>query len=159
VDKTFGQGKNASLIRKHNELAVLRLLRKKGKASRIELARKLNLTPQALAIITRNLLNNNLIKEAGRHYPQSAGKPPTIYTLNAEGALSIGINIGRTHLDILLINFCGTIYERKSYQYPYPEKAKVFKFIEEQIDNIWNRLKSQQQARIVGAGISIPLSL
>ncbi len=46
MDETLGQGKNASLIRKHNELAVLQLLRQKGKASRKEEARtKSNLDP------------------------------------------------------------------------------------------------------------------
>lgn len=157
--EVFGQGKNASLIRKHNELAVLQLLRREGKASRIELAKKLDLTPQALAIITRNLLQNNLIKEAGRHYPHSAGKPPTIYALNAEGALSIGVSIGRTHLDVLLVNFCGTIYERKRHEYPYPKKKEVFDLINKAIETIWNGLNNQQQGSIVGMGISIPFYL
>ena len=152
-------GKNAISIRKHNELAVLELLRKKGKASRMELAEKLYLTPQALAIITRNLLHSNLIKEDGRHYANLVGKPPTIYSLNAEGALSIGINIGRTHLDILLINFRGTIYKRNTHEYPYPEVKKTFKLIREEIDSIYTELDPRQREKLMGLGISIPFYL
>ena len=159
MQKITNHGKNATFIRKHNELAVLEILRKQGKASRTQLAEKLYLTPQALAFITRNLLHNNLIKEDGRRHNNLVGKPPTIYSLNAEGALSIGINIGRTHLDILLINFCGTVYKRKRYEYPYPEVKKVADIIEKEIDVLYTGLNAGQRKKLMGIGISLPFYL
>ena len=152
----IGQGKNALAIRHQNELAVLRFLMINKKASRLDLAFSLGVTSQAIAIITSNLLKKKMIKVIGKQYDNIPGQPPAIYALNPEAVISLGINIGRTHTDVMLINFCGRYCQNKHFDYDYPEPQKILEYILSEYKNIKAGLNKEQISRFLGAGISMP---
>ncbi|MGW4157916.1 MarR family transcriptional regulator, partial [Micromonospora chersina] len=72
-------GVNLGALRSHNTALVLDLLRTAGPGgiSRLELAERTGLTPQAVSKITARLREDGLAAEAGRR-ASTGGKPRTV---------------------------------------------------------------------------------
>ncbi len=77
-----GGGANLLALRSHNTALVLDLLRTAGTEgiSRLELAERTGLTPQAVSKITARLREEGLAAEAGRR-ASTGGKPRTVLRL------------------------------------------------------------------------------
>ncbi len=75
-------GANLLALRSHNTALVLDLLRTAGTdgISRLELADRTGLTPQAVSKITARLRDSGLAAEAGRR-ASTGGKPRTVLRL------------------------------------------------------------------------------
>ena len=73
-----GGGANLYALRGYNAALVLDLLRSAGRAgiSRLELAERTGLTPQAVSKITARLRDDGLVAEAGQQ-ASTGGKPRT----------------------------------------------------------------------------------
>ena len=59
------KGSNSVHVRHYNERVVLETLRRQGQASKAELARSANLTPQAVAGIVDALVEAGLVEQKG----------------------------------------------------------------------------------------------
>src|SRR5579859_5811753 len=88
------KGSNSVQVRRYNERVVLEALQRLGQASKAELARSANLTPQAVAAIVDHLEEVGLIRHEGKRVGQ-VGQPSTLYAPAPDGAFSIGLHIGR----------------------------------------------------------------
>ena len=83
-----------SLIRHINQTRVLRLLKEEGTLSRAELARSLNLTRSTLTSVTDELMEMNLVIEAGQSFiTQATGRPGAGLKLNPEGPFFLGARL------------------------------------------------------------------
>ncbi len=154
--KKVGQGKNALAIRHQNELAALNYIRTHKEASRLDLAQALGVTSQAIATISHHLVESRLIKKVRKHYTKIAGQPPTIYQLDSEGAYSIGISIGRSHSDIILVDFCGGIVQRKHLDYDYPDPDEILDYTEKTCKDLIAFLDKEKNSKPIGIGMSMP---
>ncbi len=99
-------GTNLERAADHNQRVTLHAIRVSGSLTRIDLANITGLTPPAIANITRRLLNDGLIEEAGRRRG-GRGQPPTKLIVNRSACYAIGINIDRDHVTIVLVDFAG----------------------------------------------------
>src|SRR5260370_35601359 len=72
------KGSNSVQIRRYNERVVLEALRRLGKASKAELARSANLTPQAVATIVDYLAEIGLVGLEGKRAGQ-VGQASVLY--------------------------------------------------------------------------------
>lgn len=156
TQRQVGQGKNALAIRQQNELAVLSYIRTHKEASRLELAKSLGVTSQAIAAISKNLIENQLIKKVRKHYTKIAGQPPSIYQLDPQGAYSMGISIGRSQSRSMLIDFCGGIVHSDDFDYKYPDPDKILQYTVNSYKSIISSLPKAKQDRIIGVGVSMP---
>ncbi|MGW3555911.1 ROK family transcriptional regulator [Streptomyces sp. NPDC000963] len=95
------RGRNAAL--------VLDLLRGAGEAgiSRLELAERTGLTPQAVSKITARLRAEGLATEAG-HRASTGGKPRTVLRLVPSAVHAVGVHLDRDELTALLTDLAGT---------------------------------------------------
>ncbi|MFE5299807.1 ROK family protein [Streptomyces sp. NPDC056632] len=102
-------GANLPALRSHNAALVLDLLRTAGEGgiSRLELAERTGLTPQAVSKITARLRAEGLAAEAGRR-ASTGGKPATVLRLVPAAAHAIGLHLDRDELTAVLLDLAGT---------------------------------------------------
>ncbi|MGW0119639.1 ROK family transcriptional regulator [Streptomyces sp. NPDC003327] len=102
-------GVNLPALRSHNAALVLDLLRAAGEdgISRLELAERTGLTPQAVSKITARLRAEGLAAEAG-HRASTGGKPRTVLRLVPTAAYAVGVHVDRDELTVLLTDLAGT---------------------------------------------------
>lgn len=153
-----GQGSNSANVRQFNERVILAGLRRLGEASKADLARYAQLTDNAAGQIVRGLEQQHLIRSLGKR-SGSRGQPATLLALNAVGAYSIGVKVGRRSLVALLVDFGGEILERctKEHHWPLPEDAVAF--IMDSIEHFRSVLPGSDRRKIAGLGIAIPYNM
>ncbi|MFF5589032.1 ROK family transcriptional regulator [Streptomyces hygroscopicus] len=109
ISGAAGPGANLSALRSHNAALVLRLLRDAGEdgVSRLELADRTGLTPQAVSKITARLRAEGLAAEAGQR-ASTGGKPATALRLVPGARHAVGLHLDRDELTAVLVDLAGT---------------------------------------------------
>ncbi|MEU1004624.1 ROK family transcriptional regulator [Streptomyces tibetensis] len=105
-----GGGVNLLSLRSHNAALVLDLLRTAGGEgiSRLELADRTGLTPQAVSKITARLREDGLAAEAGRR-ASTGGKPRTVLRLVPEAGHAVGVHLDRDELRVVRVDLRGAV--------------------------------------------------
>ncbi|MFJ9803497.1 ROK family transcriptional regulator [Streptomyces wuyuanensis] len=108
--KWSNAGANLPVLRGHNAALVLDLLRAADEdgISRLELAERTGLTPQAVSKITARLREDGLATEAGRR-ASTGGKPRTVLRLVPSAAHAVGLHLDRDELTAVLVDLAGTV--------------------------------------------------
>ncbi|MEN8650208.1 ROK family transcriptional regulator [Streptomyces sp. 21So2-11] len=103
-------GVNLPGLRSHNAALVLDLLRAAGPdgISRLELAERTGLTPQAVSKITARLRAEGLLAEAG-HRASTGGKPRTVLRLVPDAGYAVGVHLDRDELTSVLMDLTGDV--------------------------------------------------
>ncbi len=95
-------------VKNLNKHAVVDLIRfTAGGISRIELSRQMNLTRAAITAIVSDLQNAGLVREIESHYP--SGRRPIVLEINPERGHVVGIDMGATHVTILVTDFSARV--------------------------------------------------
>lgn len=81
-----------------------------GGISRVEIARQLGLTRAAVTAIVNDLLASGVIREA-ESILRPTGRPPTVLEINPSLGYVIGIDVGATHLHLLLTDLTAHILD------------------------------------------------
>src|SRR5471030_2115382 len=97
----------------HNQRVTLHAVRVNGPVTRTELVLKTGLTPAAIANITNRLLSDRLILRAGRMHG-ARGQPATKFVINPDSCFSIGLNVDRDHVTLVVLDFVGKVRARAS---------------------------------------------
>lgn len=152
------RGSSQGGLRQYNERVVLQAIRLHGALPGAEIARVTQLTAQTVSLITKRLEADGLLL---RGAPQrgKVGQPSVPLRLNPDGALAIGIKVGRRSLDVLLVDFAGAVRQRWTLDYAYPEPDALLAEIGARLDGIQRSLSDAEWARVQGVGIAAPFSL
>ncbi|MEV7288075.1 ROK family transcriptional regulator [Streptomyces sp. NPDC093252] len=110
-----GGGVNLLALRSHNTALVLDLLREAGLdgMTRIKLAERTGLTPQAVSKITARLRADGLAAEAG-HRRSTGGKPRTVLRLVPDAGHAVGVHVDRDALRAVLVDLTGAVVQETS---------------------------------------------
>ncbi|MEQ1956421.1 ROK family transcriptional regulator [Mesorhizobium sp. CN2-181] len=154
---TGGKGSNSAQLRHYNERVVLDAIRRRGQASKADIARHAKLTPPAVSRIVDTLLVAGYVEQKGKRFGQK-GQPSVMFGLAAEGGFSLGLHLGRRTLDAVLIDFAGTVRLTESHEYDYPEPEAVQRIGNAAIARLRATLGSGA-GRLIGIGISAPYFL
>ncbi len=152
------RGSSQGGLRQYNERVVLQAIRLHGALPGAEIARLTHLTAQTVSMICKRLEADGLLVR-GEPRRGKVGQPSVPLSLNPDGALAIGIKVGRRSVDVLLVDFTGAVRERWSTAYRYPEPGQLLAEIGLRLAALRERLSAAQWARVQGVGIAIPLSL
>ncbi|NGO77241.1 ROK family transcriptional regulator [Streptomyces sp. YC504] len=108
-------GVNLPALRGHNAALVLDLLRSAGEEgiSRLELAERTGLTPQAVSKIVGRLRDEGLAAEAGRR-ASTGGKPRTVLRLAPGAGHAVGIHLDRDALVAVLMDLSGAVVAERA---------------------------------------------
>lgn len=151
------RGSNHNGMRQFNERIVLQAIRHHGAIAKADLARLTQLSTQTVAIIVSRLMDDGLLLKQAR-VRGKIGQPSVPLSLNPDGAFSLGLQVGRRSLEVLVSDFLGQPRHQLQFSYPYPDPDVV-------LPNIKKGLAEMQAAmgdawsRTVGIGLTAPLSL
>ena len=145
-----------SLIRHINQTRVLRLLKEEGTLSRAELARSLNLTRSTLTSVADDLMERDLVIEAGQSFiTQATGRPGTGLKLNPEGAFFLGAEINVEHIHLVLINLEGSIIHRETAKLRSTKPEAVCRELVDLVQAVCSvQLGSPDRLRGIGVTVS-----
>ncbi|MDE2092821.1 MAG: ROK family transcriptional regulator [Burkholderiales bacterium] len=152
------RGSNQVGMRQFNERVVLQAIRLHGSLPKADLARLTRLTPQTVQVIIARLETDALVRKLAP-LRGKVGQPSVPMALNADGAFSIGIKIGRRSLDMLLLDFTGQVRARLALDYAFPDPESLFGEIEARLRQLTRTLPVKLRTRLHGVGIAAPLSL
>jgi predicted NBD/HSP70 family sugar kinase len=152
------RGSSQGGLRQYNERVVLQAIRLHGALPGAEIARVTQLTAQTVSLITKRLEADGLLL---RGAPQrgKVGQPSVPLRLNPDGALAIGIKVGRRSMDVLLVDFTGAVRRRWTLDYRYPDPDQLLAEIGERLAEIRRQLSPDDHARVQGVGMAAPFSL
>jgi predicted NBD/HSP70 family sugar kinase len=152
------RGSNQVGMAQFNERVVLQAIRLHGAMPQAQIARLTHLTPQTISLILARLDSAGLLLRLPP-VRGKVGQPSVPIALDPDGAYSIGINVGRRGLDVLLVDFTGEVRDRSAVPYRYPNPQDVLREIERHVDGIRRRLGPERRDRLQGIGIAAPLLL
>ncbi|XVV02844.1 ROK family protein [Actinosynnema sp. CA-248983] len=101
---------NLRFLRGYNDAVVLGLARS-GAVTRVELAERSGLTPQAVSKVVGRLIDEGLLVESGTRNV-GVGKPRTLLKLVADSRLALGAQVERDELRVVLTDLAGDVLDR-----------------------------------------------
>jgi predicted NBD/HSP70 family sugar kinase len=152
------RGSSQGGLGQYNERTVLHAIRLHGALPGAEIARLTHLTAQTVSMITKRLIDEGLLLK-GSPQRGKVGQPSVPLGLNPDGAYSIGVMVGRRHLDVLLVDFEGRVRERSSLSYDFPEPERVLHEIDLRVRRLGEQLGRANAKRLQGIGMAAPLSM
>jgi predicted NBD/HSP70 family sugar kinase len=144
-------------MRQFNERIVLQAIRHHGAIAKADIARLTQLSSQTVAIIVSRLIDDGLLLKQDR-VRGKIGQPSVPLSLNPDGAYSLGLQVGRRSLEVLVSDFLGQPRHRLQYTYPYPDPDVVLPNIEKGLAHMQATM-GKDWDRMVGIGLTAPLSL
>jgi predicted NBD/HSP70 family sugar kinase len=151
------RGSNHAGMREFNERIVLQGVRQSGALPKADLARLTQLSTQTVAIIVDRLITDGLVLKHAR-IRGKIGQPSVPIALNPDGALSVGIHVGRRGLEMLVCDFVGDTRHTWSFVYDYPDPGVVLAKVKEGLIALESAM-GERWGKVVGIGLTAPLSL
>lgn len=152
------RGSNQSGMRDHNERLVLSLLRQHGALAKSDIARITGLSAQTISVIMRSLEQDGLLLR-GEPVRGRIGQPSVPMHLNPEGALFLGLKIGRRSTDLVLVDFMGRVRDSRRRTYRYPTPADIVAFVREALPKLMQAQPAELRPRVSGMGVAMPFQL
>ena len=147
-------GTNLKSAKALNHRIVMETVRLHAPISRAEIARQTSLTPQTISNIVGELIEADLIREAGKRQ-QGRGAPSITLGINAEGAYSVGLDLDRDHLTGVLIDLSGTVRQRTHHQLSFPTPEEAVALMAESVHDLVDQ-EDLSLDKVSGAGIGLP---
>jgi predicted NBD/HSP70 family sugar kinase len=156
-DARMMRGSNHSGMRQFNERIVLQTIRHHGAIAKADIARLTQLSTQTVSIIVNRLEGDDLLIKQER-VRGKIGQPSVPLSLNPNGAFSLGLQVGRRSLEVVVTDFLGDTRHQLQFTYPYPDPKVVLPNIQIALDKLKATMGSDG-AKIVGIGLTAPLSM
>ncbi|HVI99363.1 MAG TPA: ROK family transcriptional regulator [Sphingomonas sp.] len=147
-------GTNLERAADHNQRVTLHAIRVNGSLTRVELAAITGLTPPAIANITKRLLGDGLIEEAGQRRG-GRGQPPTKLVIKRDACHAIGVNIDRDHITMVLVDFAGQTLARVSEEVDFALPGHVRDLYRQSVRGMLEEA-GVKRASVVGLGVAVP---
>lgn len=143
-------------VKNFNKRAVLDLIRfTPGGISRVELAKKLDLTRAAVSSIVKDLMDCDVIREVESR-TSTNGRPPIILAINPDAGYVAGVDMGATHLNIVVTNLGAQVVVEA--EIPFDISAGPIACIN-QANKLLEKLLEQANldlSRISAIGVGVP---
>lgn len=147
-------GSNLQTAGDHNQRVVLHCIRVNPAATKSDIARITGLTHPAVTNICNRLMLDGLIVTAGQRRGER-GQPATKLEIRPEGAWSVGLNIDRDHVTMVLVDFIGALRARRSMEMPFPLPGQVKAWVAKQLPELAAEA-GIDPASLTGAGVAMP---
>ena len=138
-----------------NVLEVFKTVQKKSLISRTEIAKITKLSPSTVGRCTQRLLDKNFFVEK-RVGKSSGGRPPILLDINRENCFSVGIEVGESHIDAVLLNLVNEIIESKSKRFSnHLSPDALADDIKSMIDELIVKAQISEED-IISVGVGLP---
>jgi predicted NBD/HSP70 family sugar kinase len=151
---SYLSGTNLTRAGDHNQRVTLHTVRISGPVTRNDLVLKTGLTAAAIANITNRLLNDQLILNAGR-LRGARGQPASKFVINPDSRFSIGLNVDRDHVTLVVLDFVGNVRGRASREIHFAKPETVRTFFRRSVGQLLAKTGIAKD-RLVGVGVAFP---
>lgn len=151
------RGSNLTGVRDYNERLILQTVRMQGAIPKAHIARLTGLTAQTVSTIVSEFEDDGLLR---RLDPQKGkvGQPSIPFEINPDGALSIGVHIGRRSTEMVLTNLTGRVVARAQEIYTHPNPHAIADFIGK-TRKAFGRRQVMKTTRLIGVGVCKPTGM
>ncbi len=151
-------GANLPVLRGHNAALVLDLLRSATVGggpgiSRLELAERTGLTPQAVSKIVARLRAEGMAAEAGRG-ASTGGKPRTLLRLVPGARYAVGLHLDRDEMTAVLADLTGERVAARTA--PFDLGADPAAVLDAVAARVRDLLAGADGGAVLGAGVAVP---
>lgn len=153
-----GRGLQHHGLRRANERAVLTLIGFNNGVSNADIARLSGLAPQTVSAILADIEAAGLI-ERGPVLRGRRGQPATPIFLRAEGAFSIGVEIGWSHAEVILVDLGANVRARRRWDYDFPDASTIVTDIVVSIADLIGSQDYAKRDKIRGIGVALPTNI
>ena len=153
---SMGRGTNLPAVGGFNQAVILDLIRREPAGmSRVELAERSGLSSQTVSNMTKRLLDDGMIVEAGRHI-SGRGQPRVILQLDPTSRMAIGVHLDPTVITYVALDLRGDVIAHARER--TPEATRPDDVITSMAESISALIRSAGLAadRILGIGIAAP---
>ncbi|HEU4783834.1 MAG TPA: ROK family transcriptional regulator, partial [Ktedonobacterales bacterium] len=151
------RGADLRLMRELNRLLILNGVRVSGPITRVAVAHRTGLSRTTVSSIVDELLADNLLFEGKTvEAAPTGGRRATLLHFNADAGYVIGVDLGRSHLTLLLTNLAGQIIARRSG--PFDASLGPEICLQQVIASLMDFTAEHQIGwhQIIGVGLGIP---
>jgi predicted NBD/HSP70 family sugar kinase len=151
------RGADLRLMRELNRLLILNGVRVSGPITRVAVAHRTGLSRTTVSSIVDELLADNLLFEGKTvEAAPTGGRRATLLHFNADAGYVIGVDLGRSHLTLLLTNLAGQIIARRSG--PFDASLGPETCLQQVIASLMGFTAEHQIGwhQIIGVGLGIP---
>ena len=126
-----------------------------GGISRAELARQMDLTRSAISSIINDLKRMRLVDEIETG-PTTGGRRPILLAINPHYGYIVGIDIGATHLGMILTDFSAHVLDEVEYPFSVADgPQKCLAYINDRLVELLSRLNIKM-SQISAVGVDVP---
>ena len=138
-----------------NRSMVFDLIRRKGPISRAEIARTIGLSIPTVMKITEEFSHKQFVQDVGKG-ESSGGKRPELLELVPDSKYIIGVGVGRSKTNVLMMNLAGEVFIREIMETGGTAVPEVW--ISRLIQVIENVIRESglSMKQILGMGIGMP---
>ena len=146
--------KRRSILKKAKRVRILDLVREMGESSRGEIAREFSLDKKAVSLAVDGLLEEGILAVSG-YRTSRAGRRRELLSINGRHGISIGIDLGATHVIGVLSDLAGVVLERAFFEV---RPGLPMEIILEQMKTIAARLlfSGRAASRVRAVGVCVP---
>lgn len=150
------RGTNLPAIGGYNQTVVLDLIRRSADGvSRVELAATTGLSAQTVSNVSRRLLDEGLVREAGKRI-DGPGKPRIMLELDPRGRYAVGVHLDPAVITYVVLDLRGEIVTHSRSRTPVgAEPAAIIREMAESVEAIISEAGVSRE-RILGVGIAAP---
>jgi len=147
-------GANIARAKAYNLRLVLETIRRQKQVSRASIARSTTLSAPTVSNIVRELIEGGFVVESGRKR-DGRGSPSITLELNADRAVSIGLDLGREHLTGVLVDLGGRLRERIHHEIDYPSPDEAITLMSDTVTRLMHQARLPDK-RLWGIGVGMP---
>lgn len=145
-------------IREANLSRTINLIHQTGSLSRAEIARETGLSATTVSLLINVLLESGFVHESGTG-KSSGGRPPILVAFDYSFRYLLGVDMGATHLTVVLMNLAGQVVARRYQRYdvahdPAGTLETMLALVEAALADA-----GQSVATVLGMGVAVPAPL
>lgn len=149
----------SGLVRQDSQRLILQRLRRRGEASRADLARDAALTHTAVGQIVKQLERAGYVRTLGRKLQGQRGQPATLLALDPRGAYAVGVRLDRARIETALADLSGAVLAHRTHDIALPPPAEAVELLREDVEELVRLVPAARRRRIAGIGIARPYNL
>lgn len=143
--------KGTAVLRQQNEKRVLAFLRKERISSRLDIARKLNISKNTVSLIVEKYIKQQIIQEVGLNETPSAGRPKIKITIIPSSLKSIGILIQHNQVYLVVTDYYSQVIDSEHFTLDTSQPGHCLEEIGRRTAALLSR-----HPETVGVGVGLP---
>lgn len=141
-------------VKNYNKKRIINLLYQKEEVTRQDISRILGLSLPTVTQVLKELCEIGLVKEAGT-LASSGGRKPTLNAISYDAKLSIGIEITRNSIRLVLIDLSGRVIDHVTYPKSFENSGDYFDEVSGMVEKLIVQNEVDRSA-VLGIGFAIP---